>query len=346
MTERISRYKGMRLLLGRLFRKGRITHKMLGCAIVTGMLTGTICSFFEIIPNLLNAKRVTWLSSLDLPFGQVLLLAFAISALLAGIAIYLTRRFAPETGGSGIPEIEGALIGLRPVRFWRVLPVKFFGGLCALSSGMVLGREGPSIQLGGNIGAMLAHYCRLSSIELHVMLASGAASGLASAFNAPLAGILFVLEELRSQFKFSYASIRAVTIAVLVSTITRDCFSDVSPVLTLPTFSMVDLSDLIYFLLFGAVVGACGVGFNKSVGFMQDLYLQLHRGRLWLCVLIVATVGGCYGIISWLNPALGGSGMLQLPSWIITNLSLSMLFFVVCMRFIGIMLCFCSGIPP
>lgn len=74
------------------------------------------------------------------PFIQWLI-AFFFSALLGSIAFYLMHRFAPEAGGSGIPEIEGALDDVRPVRWRRVLPVKFFGGTCALSSEMILGEK-------------------------------------------------------------------------------------------------------------------------------------------------------------------------------------------------------------
>ncbi|MBF4370903.1 ClC family H(+)/Cl(-) exchange transporter, partial [Vibrio anguillarum] len=89
-----------------------------------------------------SETRTEWLRS---EIGSILplwLAAFLISAALAFIGYFLVHRFAPEAAGSGIPEIEGAMDGMRPVRWWRVLPVKFFGGMGALGSGMVLGREG------------------------------------------------------------------------------------------------------------------------------------------------------------------------------------------------------------
>ncbi len=108
-----------------------------------------------------------------------------ISALLAMLGYYLVKRFSPESGGSGIPEIEGALQDLRPVRWWRVIPVKFIGGLGTLGSGMVLGREGPTVQLGANLSQMFYDLFRLKDNESrHTLLASGAAAGLSTAFNA------------------------------------------------------------------------------------------------------------------------------------------------------------------
>ena len=194
-----SSFSSLRIVLSRMLNKELITPRLLVTAAIAGCVTGLICSLFEILPSMLDTMRVIWLNALELPLWQKLLLAFGLSFVLGAIAIYLTKRFAPEAGGSGIPEIEGAMLGLRPVRWQRVLPVKFFGGLLSLSSGMVLGREGPSIQIGGNLGMMVAQLLRLKPDDCKTLLAAGGAAGLASAFNAPLAGILFVLEELRLQ---------------------------------------------------------------------------------------------------------------------------------------------------
>ncbi|STD26196.1 chloride channel protein [Enterobacter asburiae] len=107
--------------------------------------------------------------------------AFGLSALFAMVGYFLVRKFAPEAGGSGIPEIEGALEELRPVRWWRVIPVKFIGGMGTLGAGMVLGREGPTVQLGGNVGRMVGDLFRMRSAEArHTLLATGAAAGLSA----------------------------------------------------------------------------------------------------------------------------------------------------------------------
>jgi len=114
-------------------------------------------------------------------------MAGVMSSLMLITSLWLVRRFAAEAGGSGIQEIEGYLAGVRPARWWRVLPVKFVGGLLALGSGMILGREGPTVQMGGNGGALVNDLLpKGDDNSAHALVAAGAAAGLTAAFNAPL----------------------------------------------------------------------------------------------------------------------------------------------------------------
>uniref|UniRef100_UPI003866D619 chloride channel protein n=1 Tax=Ruminobacter sp. TaxID=2774296 RepID=UPI003866D619 len=237
-------------------------------SLIIGTVTGAVCALFELLPNLLNGARTEWLQSLlngEADCVTVAVLAFVISFVMIVPAIYLTRKYAPEAGGSGIPEIEGAMVDLRPVRYKRVLPIKFFGGILSLSSGMVLGREGPSIQIGGNLGAAVCDFLKIRKEDFYVLLAAGAASGLASAFNAPLAGMLFVLEEMRPQFKYRFSAVQAVAMAVILSTTVRALIvGNGDPVFDLPVFARVDAKDFIDFLIFGCIVGVAGVLFNRA----------------------------------------------------------------------------------
>lgn len=175
----------------RLIQRDKTPLAVLLMAAVVGTLAGLVGVAFEKSVNWVQNQRIGALVQVADHWYLVWPLAFILSGLLAMVGYFLVRRFAPEAGGSGIPEIEGALEELRPVRWWRVLPVKFIGGMGTLGAGMVLGREGPMVQLGGNIGRMVVDVFRLRSPEArHTLLATGAASGLSAAFNAPLAGIL------------------------------------------------------------------------------------------------------------------------------------------------------------
>lgn len=182
--------------------------------------------------------------------------------MLAG-ALFLVRRYAPEAGGSGVQEIEGALDGRRPLRWRRVIPVKFVGGLLALGGGMVLGREGPTIQLGGNFGQMIAESWRLPTPVWRTLVASGAGAGLAAAFNAPLAGVLFVLEEMRPQFTYTFASVQAVVIACAAADVAVRTLTGQGAVIPIASFPSAPLASLWLFPIFGAVVGLLGIVFGR-----------------------------------------------------------------------------------
>lgn len=335
------------------FRRKRqnlhVPLKLIIASLIIGSATGAVCAFFEILPTRLNRFRTEWLQSLltgEYGVISVIVIAFLMSFLMAVPAIYFTKKYAPEAGGSGIPEIEGAMVDLRPVRYKRVLPIKFFGGILSLGSGMVLGREGPSIQIGGNLGAAVCDLLRIRREDFYVLLAAGAASGLASAFNAPLAGMLFVIEEMRPQFKYRFSAVQAVAMAVILSTTVRSLIvGNGDPVFSLPMFEGIAVADFADFLVFGCIVGVAGVLFNRAVGLMQNVYASVCGGRLLRTVLIVAAVGGIYGALSLFYPEVTGSGMAFIGDWILTSSSLSVLFAVLMMRFVGVMLCFCSGIP-
>jgi CIC family chloride channel protein len=120
-----------------------------------------------------------------------------VGALGAGLVVSLVHRVAPEVAGSGIPHVKGVLYWFRSMRWQAILLVKFVGGVVGISSWLALGREGPTVQMGSALGAAVAHGLRISPRERQTLIAAGAGAGLAAAFNAPLAGLTFVPEELQ-----------------------------------------------------------------------------------------------------------------------------------------------------
>ncbi len=246
----------------------------------------------------------------------------------------------------GIPEIEGALEDQRPVRWWRVLPVKFFGGLGTLGGGMVLGREGPTVQIGGNIGRMVLDIFRLKGDEArHTLLATGAAAGLAAAFNAPLAGILFIIEEMRPQFRYTLISIKAVFIGVIMSTIMYRIFNHEVALIDVGKLSDAPLNTLWLYLILGIIFGIFGPIFNKWVLGMQDLLHRVHGGNITKWVLMGGAIGGLCGLLGFVAPATSGGGFNLIPIATAGNFSMGMLVFIFVARVITTLLCFSSGAP-
>ncbi len=336
----------VRRALRRLIRNETIPYRLLIIGILTGCITGLFCAFFQIVPDAVTRLRLDYFYQQDQSTLAFTLL-FLICGSLAAFALFITLKYAPEAGGSGIPEIEGALDHKRPVRWWRVLPVKIFGGICSLSSGMILGREGPSIQIGGNTGKMTADLCLISKTNAMSLIAAGGAAGLAAAFNAPLAGMMFVIEELRPQFRYSFMSIKLVAVTVISATVTRSFILNNNPVFNnLPVFESPALASYIFFILLGLIAGVFGVYFNKMVEYFQNTYLRLHRGKIPLACGIIFILGGIFGILSVIAPEASGSGMMSIPDWIVAHeQTFSFLLLLLLWRTVGLMSCFCSGIP-
>ncbi len=330
----------------RLIQRDKTPLAVLLMAAVVGTLAGLIGVAFEKSVNWVQNLRIGALVEVADHWFLVWPLAFILSALLAMVGYFLVRRFAPEAGGSGIPEIEGALEELRPVRWWRVLPVKFIGGMGTLGAGMVLGREGPMVQLGGNLGRMVVDVFRMRSPEArHTLLATGAAAGLSAAFNAPLAGILFIIEEMRPQFRYNLISIKAVFTGVIMATIIFRIFNGDKAVIEVGKLSNAPVNTLWLYLILGMIFGCIGPLFNTLVLRTQDMFQRIHGGNIKKWVLIGGLIGGSCGVLGLIQPAASGGGFNLIPIAAAGNFSVGLLLFIFIARVITTLLCFSSGAP-
>ena len=327
----------------RLIQRDKTPLAVLLMAAVVGTLAGLVGVAFEKSVNWVQNVRIGALVEVADHWFLVWPLAFILSALLAMVGYFLVRRFAPEAGGSGIPEIEGALEELRPVRWWRVLPVKFIGGMGTLGAGMVLGREGPMVQLGGNLGRMVVDVFRMRSPEArHTLLATGAAAGLSA---APLAGILFIIEEMRPQFRYNLISIKAVFTGVIMATIVFRIFNGDKAVIEVGKLSNAPVNTLWLYLILGMIFGCVGPLFNTLVLRTQDMFQRIHGGNIKKWVLIGGLIGGSCGVLGLIQPAASGGGFNLIPIAAAGNFSVGLLLFIFIARVITTLLCFSSGAP-
>lgn len=309
-------------------------------AALAGLIIGVVGGSFRWLVTYILNGRVHWLESL--PNGPGLVASVLLSGGMVYLGFWLMRHYAPDTSGSGIPQIEGTLSGYFPLVWQRVLPVKFVSGLLMLGSGMVMGREGPTIQMGGAIGKMVSAWFRASSEQTRVLVAASAGAGLATAFNAPLAGILFVFEEMRPTFRNNLGAYQAVTMACITATVGLQLLLGQGPTLALTEFDAPPLSSLWIFALFGSACGFVGYAFNhllvRSLNWFDGL-----RGLPFL--LIGLYVGGFVGLISWLYaPATGGGEETIL--WAFNHVEPSHVLLLLCVARFGMtILCYGSGAP-
>ncbi|MEZ4736970.1 MAG: H(+)/Cl(-) exchange transporter ClcA [Caldilineaceae bacterium] len=221
----------------------------------------------------------------------------------AALSVFLVRRYAPEASGSGIPHLKATFHRLRELRWWRILPVKMVGGVLAIGSGMALGREGPTVQMGGAMGDAIARWLKVSARDRLVLIASGAGAGLAAAFNAPLSGLVFILEEVQRDFR--PAVFGAAFLAAAVADIVARFATGQLPVFAVPTYPAPPLEAMPVFVLLGLVAGLLGVAFNWGILTVLNLFDRIPSH---LRVALAAVVGGGAGLIAWFSPIAVGGG--------------------------------------
>lgn len=313
--------------------------RFVALAIIVGLITGTIGSFF----HLAIEQLMHWPQFLEQYFQGIVLTILTIGIVMAVtvLSVFIVRKYAPEAGGSGVQEIEGAMMNLRVVRWRRVLPVKFLVGINALASGLALGREGPTIHIGASISAAMTDFFKVSDNERRGLLGAGAAAGLACAFNAPAAAVLFIIEEARSEFPYRFATYMGVIAASFFATLMTQIIGGTAPDLTM-TVAKPALESLPLFILMGCLLGGLGTVLNASImwstGFAADMQKKVPY-------LYPALIGMLIGILLLILP-FGATGGENLIIWLGQNhMALSALILLSIVRFFSLVGSYSAGTP-
>jgi len=256
------------------------------------------------------------------------------------IVVFVTSKFAPEAGGSGIPHVKGYLGGFNAIRAWRILLVKFVGGVIGMGSGLALGREGPTVQMGAAVAKIFGDRAAPNRVERKILVSVGAGAGLAAAFNAPLAGVFFILEELHSSFN------RAVLVAAFVACVTADIVCR----LVLGHLSVFHLKILSYpglgmfplFLLLGLFVGFLGLCFNKALLHSSDYVQSLTFSKKMRLAL---GIGIGFGVIGLMLPESLGTGSELTPNVLSGKVVYYQLLVYFFLRFLFSVVSYSTGAP-
>ncbi len=307
-------------------------------ALVIGLVAGLISSVFRKALQWSEIHRIAWIHGLS-PVAA-LFAALILGSVGGGLGLWLVRRFAPEASGSGIPHIKSVVLGEAQLHWRRVLPVKFFGGLASIGGGMALGREGPTIQIGGATGLMVSTWFRVKpgEGERKALISAGAGAGLAAAFNAPLAGVIFVLEELHGAFTpviFVAAFLASVTADVVCRVMTGD-----TPVFALRGMPVPSLNALPVALILGGLAGLGGVLFNRTLLASLDGFDRLQK---WPPFAVGALAGLVAGFAAWIYPDVSGSGAILAEHAMAGQLAIRGIIVLIAARFVLTMVSYGSG---
>ena len=262
------------------------------CAI--GLVSGLAAVFLKQSIGWIGTWRV--LASYELPAWFILPAIGLAGGLLSG---WLIERYAPEASGSGIPQVKAVLANVGIALDLRVAIVKVLSVIAALGAGLNLGRQGPTVQVGAALAAQLSHWIPTSPECRRQLIAAGAAAGLAAGFNAPIAGVLFVVEEFLQDF--SGLTLGTAILASFVGAVVSRLLGGQGLSLNNAIVSQVTVSlqDVPFLLILGLVAGLLGAVFSRGIFVSLTFYRSVMRlGLPWK----IGLAGLVSGLIIMLLP--------------------------------------------
>ncbi|WP_040534556.1 ClC family H(+)/Cl(-) exchange transporter [Schleiferilactobacillus shenzhenensis] len=322
------------------------THKidwtrlvLVGRGLAIGLITGLVVSAFRWIIGKILGGTIWVYQQIQTGHPWWLLLVIAGSILIPVLAGLLVKH-QPQISGSGIPQVEAQLDDELSLRWWSILWQKFVGGILSIGPGLFLGREGPSIQLGAAVGQGFAETTGQTGTPRRIAIACGAAGGLSAAFNAPIAGTLFVLEEIYHNFSL------LVWLASLASAVGANFIASVvfglTPVLHLQYADSLPLNQYGHLLGLGLLLGVLGFAYQKTLLAMPRWYKRLIPLPRWLDGVVAFLVTILVGLWQplWLG---GGNAIILHFGQAAPVLGTMVILFIV--RFALSMVAYGSGLP-
>ena len=305
-------------------------------AALVGLIAGGLVVLFKVSITELFGAIQNFLAPFT--FAQKLIIFPLITTLGGLISGILVFKFAPETRGSGIPYVKMTLARIGKGTRLRSIIVKFLAGLAGIGTGLSLGREGPSVQLGSGAGALVAKIFKKRGTNQHNLISAGAGAALGATFNAPIAGTLFVLEELAQNFTPS------ILFPVLIATVSASNiarhFLGENPSFDIPKIlTAISLESLPVFILLGFFAGIFGVLFAKMIFWDNDLYEKIKLPN-WAKP---AIAGFAVGVLGLFLPAILGAGNSPIEMLLHHKFTLAMIAIIFIGKFFITPLCFASG---
>ncbi len=332
-------------------------------SIITGVLAGVVVTFYNILANLgEDVSRELYTLILEHPaFIPLLFVGLACAAIVIGTV----TKFVPMVRGSGIPQTEGAARGIVPFRWYVTLCTMFAASLACIFCGLPAGAEGPSVEIGACCGSAAATLLKRRQMVSRLQIAAGASAGLAVAFNAPITGIAFAMEEaFRS---FSAKVFLCAAISVIFGLMTRNA---IRPLLgysvgfafdtfDFGSYGVFSTSGLNWMFLLWAFLGAIitaliAVGFYYLMFYVKKLFKKITFFKGTGKFLIPFLLFGAFGLITAYAMGGGhafiedlgthGTGEYDIETIFGLGLELSLIIIVV-IRFIGCVLNMSCGVP-
>jgi chloride channel protein, CIC family len=312
-----------------------------GLAIAEASAIGFVAAISALLLKVSSGWLGTWRvhTSHLLPAWIVLPIIGLVFGYIAG---FLVQRLAPEAAGGGVPQVKASLANIPIKLSWRVAAVKLVSAAFVIGSGITMGRQAPTVHLGAALAGGMSRLVPTSPEHRRQMIAAGAGAGLAATFNAPIAGVIFIVEELLQDL--SGITLGTAIIASFIGGVISRLLGGGSLDLNskLMTYSAnFTFPQIPFFLLLGLLAGLLGAWFNRGLLISNKLYSRLHVS-LPLRVALAGLISGL--VVAFLPEAFRDNSGLR--EYVVTekaSASIAALAFVA--QFFLTILAFGSGAP-
>lgn len=310
--------------------------KLLFYGIIVGLFAGIFSSFYrfviseieQIIKIIIKATRVT-------NFVYIILI---VACIIISIIVTKIINYEPLCSGSGIPQVEAELKGYLDPNPYKILFAKIFGGSLTALCGFSVGREGPSIQIGAMCGKIVSKIFKKNKTSENFLITCGASAGLSAAFNAPIAGSLFAIEEVHRHIS------KKLLVVCMSASITADFISKTlygtKTVFSLRLNNLLPLKSYWLIVFFGIFLSLLGVLYNL----LMKLFMKINDNEKIKKYSMAVTFLIPIVILFFMPYLLGGGGFLM-KELQTANFSLEMLFLIFVVKLLFSIICFSSGIP-
>lgn len=329
--------KNIEKTLGIVIKNPKFHLRLILEGIMVGLLAGIMVSFYRFL--LMSSESILY-SILNFINGNILLiLLWFIVLAIFGLITGLLMKWEPLASGSGIPQVNGEIKGYLNPSWWKILIAKTIGGTLSTLGGLSLGREGPSIQLGAMVAKGFSKIFSNTRTDEHRLILSGSGAGLSATFNAPLAGVIFTLEE--THHALSESIVFVGIIAAIVADIVSKFFFGQSTIFSFASPN-VPLNYYWLFILLGIILGFAGLIYNIGMIKASDSWNKFGNIPIEIRIIIAFIITG---IVSLFLPQVlaGGHSMMNILKISIPTLSVLVLLLIA--KYLLSVISFSSGAP-
>ncbi len=306
--------------------------------ILVGFLSGIVIVLYRLCLSHADDLREKLYGAMEGQTGYIFIwfLFLVLVGLLLG---WLIKKY-PMIKGSGIPQIKGFLVRQLDINWLKELILKFIGGILSIGCGLSLGREGPSVQMGATVGLGFSRLFKRFHLEEKYLVTAGASAGLAAAFNAPLAGVIFALEELHRNFS------PIILMCAMGASITADFVSSnffgLKPIFDFTNLSVLPLNHYGFIIGLGVLTAILGWLFNKLL-LLASTYIDGNKKMKSIYKPIIPLV--LSGIIGFTVPCLLGGGHELIVSLTEGSMLLKILCTLFILKLLFTVISYGSGVP-